>query len=144
VIELEYDDVRLAAVDAGMYEQVLNEVSSSFRAPSRGLRDESRLLTFAIARVVGGVHDRKTRAAPRLTLFTAAPDRRELGERFDLAAAGARPCLVIAVRRDRHRGCRAALSRAPAFFAHGPVLAGVCSNVEFGERLRFATAPARA
>jgi len=56
VIEFEYDDVCLAAVDARVYEEVRNYVASVLISPRVGLRDQPRLLTLAIACVVGGVH----------------------------------------------------------------------------------------
>jgi hypothetical protein len=90
VIELENDDVALAAVDAWMFSQVLDDVLAHLRAPTRDVSIDSSPLALPVRLIVAGVGLGEALAAPRLQLRLAASDRRKRLERLHLAAFRAR------------------------------------------------------
>ena len=113
VVELENNNVFLAAVHARMCEEVGNDVASVLISPGVGLRDEPRLLALAIACVVGGVHLGEAGAAPCLELRFASPHRWKLSDWLLNAAARAslHTAICAGARIGENRTC--ALGLAP-------------------------------
>jgi hypothetical protein len=91
MVEFQNDNVAFRAVHARVCRQVHHDVPAHQLATSDDLRDESRLLTLPILRVVRRIRDGETRPAPSLPLRLAASHRRELGERLRAAALRTRP-----------------------------------------------------
>jgi hypothetical protein len=90
VVELEHHDVGLAAVNAWVLTEILDDVFLDFGASLRDLPYEPRLITFVILPIVPSVRLGETVATPRLQLGLAASHRRKRLERLHLAAFRAR------------------------------------------------------
>jgi hypothetical protein len=90
VIELENDDVPLAAVDAWMSSEIFDDLLAHLRAPTQDVLVDSSLLALPVLPIIPGIGFGKAFAAPRLKFRLAATHRRERLERFDLTAFRAR------------------------------------------------------
>jgi len=90
VIELENNDVSLAAIHARMLSQVVDDLLTHLRAPLCDVSVDSSPLAVSVRVIVPGVRLGKTLAAPRLPLRLTAPHRRERIQRLQLAALRAR------------------------------------------------------
>jgi hypothetical protein len=90
VIELKYDDVGLAAVNAGMSTKVVDHSTLVVSPPRRGIAKEPGFLGFTILPVVLAPVRRKALSAPRLQLRLTAPHWRKCFERLHFAAFRAR------------------------------------------------------
>jgi len=82
VIELENDDVALAAVHARVFVEVLDDLLPHLRTSLCDLPEQPRLLPLVILPVVPGVRFRETIPAPRLQLRLATPHRWKLVQRL--------------------------------------------------------------
>ncbi len=87
MVELEYDDVSFAAVNARMVAQVLDEFRNVLRTTCRAVRDQPRLLRVAVLSVVALVVLREALPTPRLSQGRAGPSQWELIEWLRLTAA---------------------------------------------------------
>jgi hypothetical protein len=90
MIELEHDEVRLAAIDTWVAAQVAHDLFANLLTACVHLSDKARLLALAVLRVVRGVGFREARPAPRLSPGLPAPHRWELSERLRSLALRAR------------------------------------------------------
>jgi hypothetical protein len=90
VIKLENDDVFLAAVDARMVLQVVDDLLAHLRAPLRDVFVDTGPLTFMVLPTIPRVGLGEALATPRLELRLAAPHRRKLVQRLHFAAFRAR------------------------------------------------------
>src|SRR5438876_7403450 len=109
MVEFQHDDVRLAAVHAGVLLQERDHSKAVLGAIAHGLGKKASLLPFVIPLVVPPVCFRETVATPRLTLFLSSPHRWELVQSFGLATLRARS-------HDRERA-DSMTSREPDFAA---------------------------
>src|SRR5712691_6457484 len=90
MIELQHDDVRLAAVDAGMSTKVLDHSPLVVSPPRGRVPKQPRLLSVTIQSVVLPPVRREALTTPRLQLRLATSHRRKLIQRLQLAAFRAR------------------------------------------------------
>jgi hypothetical protein len=90
VIELENDDVTLAAIHARMLSQVVDDLLTDLGAPIRDVFVDSSPLTFVVLPIVPRVRFGEAIATPRLEFRLAAPDRWKRVERLHFAAFRAR------------------------------------------------------
>jgi len=90
MVEFQHDDVRLAAVHAGVLLQERDHSKAVLGAIAHGLGKKASLLPFVIPLVVPPVCFRETIATPRLALFLPAPHRRKGLEWLCLATFRAR------------------------------------------------------
>src|SRR5947208_8532872 len=77
MVEFQHDDVRLAAVHAGVLLQERDHSKAVLGAIAHGLGKKASLLPFVIPLVVPPVCFRETIATPRLSLVLPAPHRRQ-------------------------------------------------------------------
>jgi|SRR6266566_4177844 len=90
VVELQHDNVRLTAIDARMVREIRDEFLLDKDSLFGDLSNEPSLLPLMVLPIVLGVRLSEARAAPRLQLRLAAPDRWERVKRLQLAAFRAR------------------------------------------------------
>ena len=90
MVEPEDDDVRVAAVDAWMPQEILDGPQAVLLSRRLDVAEKTRLLRFAIRAVVDLSVGREALAAPCLELRLAAPDRRKGINRLHHTAPRAR------------------------------------------------------
>jgi len=90
VIELENDDISLAAIDARILSQVVDDPLAHLRAPGRDVFVDSSPLALPVRVIVPRVRLSETFATPRLQLRLASSDRRKRIEWLYFAAFRAR------------------------------------------------------
>src|SRR5712691_1227567 len=111
VVELQHDDVALAAIDAWVGEQIFDRLGARLSAPAGAVATDALPHRLRVLPVVLLVSLGEARAAPGLKLvWRGSSDGRELVKRFRLAAARAGPHLHtwprsgMSVKWDRRTG----------------------------------------
>src|SRR5438874_9141305 len=90
MIELEHDDVGLAAVHARVGREIFDDAATILSSSGSYVPQQTRLLAVSVFSVVLASVRPEAVAAPRLELRLAAPHRRKRLKRLQLAAFRAR------------------------------------------------------